>query len=103
MSTTDSEGERLIDELAELRGIEPGYIGTDGKQHPIERRVKRRVLEVMGVDVSSDAAARASLARERANPERLLEPVTVARIGRAAWLRAGLPARAGESWEELLP
>src|ERR671937_1871646 len=71
-------------ELADRLGIIPEYVDQTGT----ERRVtsdatRRRLLGVMGVDASTDAAARRALgaleARERA---RLIPPARVAVLGR---------------------
>jgi 4-alpha-glucanotransferase len=82
-----------LDELANLRGIEPRYVDFKGKPRETSRETKRRLLAAMGFDLRKRGALEAALAQERARPWRhLVEPTVVIRMDDAARLRFHLPA-----------
>ena len=75
-----SEREALIDRLAGLCGIEPGYVDIQGTSQRVSHRTKARLLSALGYSAASDAGAsrageaagnstlRAAIASPRASP-----------------------------------
>lgn len=83
-----------LDRLAECAGIVPEYLDQTGRQR---RRTtdatKRALLAAMGIDASTDAAAREALSRVRGDARReLLAPVRVIRHGAAERIIVRVPS-----------
>lgn len=69
-----------IDRLAQLYGIEEGYLDFRGKTHQISLDTKHALLTTMGVDTTSEQTIAEALAAEECRPwRRLLDPVLVIR------------------------
>src|SRR5262245_36493684 len=70
----------ILDRLAGVAGLEPWYYDITGVKHETTLESKVLVLSALGFDVSSIAAAHASLARLEAEPwRRTLAPFIVTR------------------------
>jgi len=68
----------LIDRLAALAGLEPWYFDIQGRRHETTPAAKVLVLNALGFDISSIAAARSAIAAcEEENWRRVLPPFTV--------------------------
>jgi 4-alpha-glucanotransferase len=71
-----------VQRLADLIGIEPAYWDVYGNYHETSDETRQTLLAAMGFPTATDAEAAASLARFENDPwRRLLEPVTVLRVG----------------------
>ena len=90
-----------LTELAGRYGVQPSFVGTDGREHRAEDVVILSVLAALGAPVASGADVAAAL-RERRQVEGRdpLEPVLVHRVGGAACAEVtrssgviGIPAR----------
>ena len=72
------EKEKVVDDLAQAAGIEPGYRDAWGKWVEVPREIKSEILQAIGFDISTAAAAEEELihfeSRYRRSP---LRPVTV--------------------------
>jgi hypothetical protein len=74
--------------LAEVVGIMPEYIGQTGERHYTSDETRRALLAALGLDASSEEAARESLERiDDEEARELIPPVRVVRLGSSA-LRA---------------
>ena len=62
----------IVDRLAGVAGLEPWYYDIAGVKHETTLESKVLVLSALGFDVSSIAAARASLVRLEEDPWRCL-------------------------------
>jgi 4-alpha-glucanotransferase len=95
-----------LTELAERYGVQPSFVGNDGRVHRAEDAVIMAILAALGAPIApgSDGAAgaagaaRADVAdalaeRRQAQATNPLEPVLVHRVGRAASAEVTLPAR----------
>src|SRR5258705_2115413 len=70
--------DELIDRLAGLAGLEPWYFDIQGRRHETTLAAKVLVLNALGLDVSTIAAARSSIAAmEEENWRRVLPPSIV--------------------------
>jgi 4-alpha-glucanotransferase len=86
----------LVDRLAGAAGLEPWYYDLAGVKHETTLESKVLVLSALGLDVSSVAAARASLARVDEEPWRTpLAPCIVTRA-RSPEIDLFLPANAAQ-------
>jgi 4-alpha-glucanotransferase len=83
-----------LTELAGRYGVQPSFVGTDGREHRAEDVVILSVLAALGAPVASGADVAAAL-RERRQAEGRdpLEPVLVHRVGGAACAEVTLPDR----------
>jgi hypothetical protein len=72
--------ENVLDQLAELCGIEPEYHDIWGRTHKVSEKTKLDLLRVMGLSVDDEASIRSTLAEKKALLRRhLLDPVLVVR------------------------
>lgn len=72
--------ENVLDQLAELCGIEPEYHDIWGRTHKVSEKTKLDLLRVMGLPVDDEASVRSALAEKKAFLwRRLLDPVLVVR------------------------
>ena len=83
-----------LTELAGRYGVQPSFVGTDGREHRAEDVVILSVLAALGAPVASGADVAAALAeRRQAEGRDPLEPVLVHRVGRAACAEVTVPDR----------
>jgi (1->4)-alpha-D-glucan 1-alpha-D-glucosylmutase len=72
--------ENVLDQLAELCGIEPSYQDIWGITHKVSEKTKLGLLRAMGLSVDDEASVRSALAEKKAIfCRRLLDPVLVVR------------------------
>ena len=85
-----------LTELAGRYGVQPSFLGTDGREHRAEDAVILAVLAALGAPVTPLASgadvADALAERRRAEGRDPLAPVVVHRVGRAATAEVTLPA-----------
>ena len=75
-------GQNTLHRLAERAGIEPAYWDVYGGYHETSDETRRTLLAAMGLPTATDDETNDSLARIEDDPwRRLLEPVTVLRVG----------------------
>nr|WP_312607615.1 4-alpha-glucanotransferase [Kocuria rhizophila] len=80
-----NSGDTTVRRLAAEYGVATGYEGFDGEHESVPDATLRSVLTALGADVSDDdAVARSLRERESAPWRRLLPPVVVTEVGRAA-------------------
>jgi 4-alpha-glucanotransferase len=83
-----------LTELAGRYGVQPSFVGTDGRVHRAEDAVILAVLAALGAPVASGADVADALAERRwAEGRDPLEPVLVHRVGRASSAEVTLPDR----------
>ena len=83
-----------LTELAGRYGVQPSFVGTDGRVHRAEDAVILAVLAALGAPVASGADVADALAERRwAEGRDPLEPVLVYRVGRASSAEVTLPDR----------
>jgi 4-alpha-glucanotransferase len=81
-------------ELAQRYGVQPSFVGTDGREHRAEDVVILSLLAALGAPVASEADVAAALAeRTLAEGREPLQPVVVQRVGRAASAEVTVPER----------
>src|SRR5215470_8906954 len=85
--------------LAEQVGILPSYVDQFGRTHRTADRVRVALLEAMGIEARSEAAARAELARAREQQAaQLIAPVRVAERSAARRLPLSIVDAAPRRW-----
>lgn len=82
----------LIEQLVQARGIESQYVDAWGAQTVIDQQSKNKILEAMGYPVNDEASLIAKV-NEEAEQDwlRVVEPVTVVRVGNVVQLSFKLP------------
>src|SRR5689334_4319652 len=74
----DAHWENPLRELASRAGIYDDYYDHNGQRRVTGDETRRRILAALGIDASSDDAARAALARQDADAaNELIAPVHV--------------------------
>jgi len=81
-------------ELAGRYGVQPSFVGTDGREHQAEDAVILSILAALGAPVASGADVAGALAERRlAEGRDPLPPVVVHRVGTAASAEVTVPER----------
>ena len=92
-----SHRNNLIDELAGLAGILPGYHDIKGEYHPAYLDTKIILLKAMGYDLSSEESIRQAIEYERHYPWLdIIEPVHVRTLSEPLLISLYLPAQEGQ-------
>jgi 4-alpha-glucanotransferase len=83
-----------LTELARRYGVQPSFVGTDGREHRAEDAVILSLLAALGAPVASGADVAGALAERRlAEGRDPLPPVVVQRVGTAASAEVTVPER----------
>lgn len=100
---TNDSAVHTLQALAAAYGVATEYGDWHGQQVDVCERTISAVLTALGVDVSSDVAARAALAEVEMAPwRRVLPPTVVARGGWTPWVHVHVPVGvAARIWLEL--
>ncbi len=105
LSQSREGGRSALRALARLHGLQPSFVGADGRRHRPSDEITIQLLRALRVPIGdpSEAAELAALARAR-RASRVVEPVLVERDSTPARHRVTLPVDRGTdgAWVELV-